>query len=136
AGSRLYLRLVGDSYGTRMPPDQPLEREEIEVVRAWIDEGAPWPDELSGDLPPAVADPDATSLMELLRRGERRRASRLLRVHSQVVDRRGPGGATPLMYAALYGDAGMVRDLLERGADTDARNEAGATALMWAVPDV
>src|SRR5207247_5172837 len=53
-----------------------------------------------------------------------------------VGDRRGPGGATPLMYAALYGDAGMVRDLLERGADTDARNEAGATALMWAVPDV
>ena len=39
------------------------------------------------------------------------------------------------MYATLYGDADSVRLLLEAGADPNARNEAGATALMWAVDD-
>jgi ankyrin repeat protein len=37
------------------------------------------------------------------------------------------------MYAVLYGDADAVRLLLENGADPNARNDAGATALMWAV---
>ena len=37
------------------------------------------------------------------------------------------------MYAALYGDSDAVRRLLEYHADPNTRNEAGATALMWAV---
>ena len=40
------------------------------------------------------------------------------------------------MFAALYGDAGLVRQLLAAGADPNMANAAGATALMWAVPDV
>src|SRR5262249_58944027 len=47
----------------------------------------------------------------------------------------GPGGSTPLMYAALYGDADSVRLLLNHGADPNIRNDAGATVLMWAVED-
>ena len=39
--SRLYLRLIGqDSVGPRMPPDGPLRPEEINVIKAWIDQGA------------------------------------------------------------------------------------------------
>jgi ankyrin repeat protein len=44
-------------------------------------------------------------------------------------------GCSPLMYAALYGDARLVRLLLEHGANPNHANNAGATALMWAVPD-
>ena len=39
------------------------------------------------------------------------------------------------MTAALYGDAVLVQRLLTAGADPNAKNGAGATALMWATPD-
>src|SRR5262249_22641456 len=45
------------------------------------------------------------------------------------------GGTTPLMYAVLYGDLESVRQLLDRGADPNLANDAGATALMWALDD-
>ena len=41
-----------------------------------------------------------------------------------------------LMAAVLYADAGCVKLLLDRGANPNATNKAGATALMWAVPDI
>ena len=40
------------------------------------------------------------------------------------------------MTAALYGDAALVRELLDAGADPNIANDAGATALMWAVDDL
>src|SRR6185503_19157955 len=41
-----------------------------------------------------------------------------------------------LMTAALYGDTALVKRLVSAGADPNAKNSAGATALMWAVPDI
>src|SRR5262245_58048798 len=52
ASSRLYLRLVGSNYGQQMPPEGSLSQGEIGVIKAWIDQGAAWPDELSGETPP------------------------------------------------------------------------------------
>jgi len=40
------------------------------------------------------------------------------------------------MYAALYGDVDSARQLLKNGADPNDRNEAGATALMWATDNL
>ena len=40
------------------------------------------------------------------------------------------------MFAALYGDVALMRQLLAAGADPNAANAAGVTPLMWAVPDV
>ena len=135
AGSRLYLRLIGDRYGPRMPPEEALPSGQIATIKAWIDQGAEWPDALAGDVPPPVADPRATRLMASLRRdgaGWRR----VLRADLAAATLQGPGGSTPLMYAALYQDAASVRLLLERGADANVRNEAGATALMWAAGEI
>jgi hypothetical protein len=39
------------------------------------------------------------------------------------------------MFAALYGDAALVRRLITLGADVNASDVSGVTALMWAVPD-
>jgi len=135
-GSRLYQRLIGDHFGIQMPPTGPLPPAQIATVKQWIDEGAEWPDAVSGDLPAAPPDPDASALMEAIRAGDRRRVDATLAAGTGVLQRRGPGGATPLMYAALYGDAALVRTLLERGADPNVTDEAAATPLMWAVPDL
>ena len=41
-------------------------------------------------------------------------------------------GRTPLMLAAFRGDSAAVINLLERGADVNARDRDGDTALMFA----
>src|SRR4051812_28749779 len=133
--SRLYLRLVGDRSGLQMPPDGPLGVEQVAMIKAWIDQGAAWPDGASGETPAPPPDPKATRLMDVLRDGDRAAFRTLLREEPQAANRKGPGGSTPLMYAVLYGDAESVRLLLEAGAEPNLRNEAGATALMWAVDD-
>jgi len=45
-------------------------------------------------------------------------------------------GATPLMYAAALGSTEAMKLLLDRGADPNARNAFGATALLWAAGDI
>ena len=46
--------------------------------------------------------------------------------------RAGEYGITELMIAAMYGDSGKVRELLEAGAKVDDVNDIGATAFMGA----
>src|SRR5262249_3992565 len=103
--SRLYLKLIGDRYGPQMPPEGTLSREEIEVIKSWIDQGAEWPDDAAGEAPVAPPDPKATRMMALLRDGDRGAFRKMLRDEPKAANRKGPGGSTPLMYAVLYGDA-------------------------------
>lgn len=42
----------------------------------------------------------------------------------------------PVMVATLFSDAAKVAELLKGGADPNQTDSAGATALMWAVPDI
>ena len=44
-------------------------------------------------------------------------------------------GITPLMYAAEIGSLDAMRLLVDRGADVNAQNAFGSTALMWSVSD-
>jgi len=44
-------------------------------------------------------------------------------------------GITPLMYAAEVGSVDAMRLLIDHGADVNAQNDFGSTALMWSVPD-
>src|SRR5262249_13177761 len=100
-GSRLYHRIAGTNFGTRMPPGHSLSDAQIATIKQWIDEGAVWPDAASGEKAGAE---NADTIR--------------------------------LMTAALHGDTALVKRLLDGGANPDAANKAGATALMWAVPDV
>jgi ankyrin repeat protein len=44
-------------------------------------------------------------------------------------------GITPLMYAAEIGSLDAMRLLIDQGADVNAQNAFGSTALMWSVSD-
>lgn len=136
AASRLYLKLLNNKYGPQMPLTEPLAREQIDIIKTWIDEGAEWPDELSGDVPLPPPDPKAAPIFQALRDGDKQAFKKLARENNKIGNLKGEGGTTPLMQAVLYADADSARLLLERGADPNIRNEAGATALMWAVDDL
>jgi len=132
--SPVYMRVAGKQ-GLQMPPDGALPADQISLIKTWIDQGADWPDELAGETPPSTPDPQAVQLMNAIRTGDRGTLVRMLRDNPGIVNRKGKSGSTPLMYAALYGDAEFLRLLLEKGADPNARNDANATALTYAVDD-
>jgi hypothetical protein len=136
AGSRFYLKLLGTQFGLQMPPAGPLPPESIATLKAWVDQGAVWPDDASGEVPPVDADPRAVRLMEALRAGDRPSFETMLEADPGVASHVGAGGSRPLMYAAYYGNAADVERLLDRGADPSLANPTGATALMWAATDL
>ena len=83
----------------------------------------------------APADPLAMRAIDLLWTADIPGFRTLVETHPRVLNLPGPDGSTPFMYAAVYGDADMLKWLLARGGDPNRRNQAGATALMWAVDD-
>jgi ankyrin repeat protein len=135
-GSRMYQKLIGSQYGPQMPPTGPLKPEQIAIIKAWIDQGAIWPDEVASEASLPAPDPRATRLMDALRNGDTAAFRKSLAADPGAAKLKGFGGSTPLMYATLYSDAASVGLLLEKGADPNVRNNGGATALMWAVDDV
>ena len=134
--SRLYLRLIGDQFGRRMPATGVLPPEEIAVFKAWIDEGAKWPDDLANEAVLTPPDPKAVQMITRLRSGDVAAFQKLADADAKALNLRGPDGASPFMYAVLYGDAAMVKRLIAKGADVNRRNDGNATALMWAVNDL
>jgi len=87
-----------------------------------------------GLLRAAANEPASISPAEasMLRQGDLRR---LREAVGLPVNGRDAAGNTPLMIEAAYGNAACVRFLLERGAEVNAANAAGATALMRAALD-
>lgn len=136
AGSKLYQKLIGSRFGPQMPLTGPLSQQQIDIIKAWIDQGAEWPDDLSGETPPPAPDAKAVRLMQVLHDGDEQTFKKLMGADPKAANLKGQGGATPLMQAVLDADSSLVRFLLDNGADPNIRNEAGATALMWAVGDL
>ena len=133
--SRLVRRVISPEFGTQMPPEDELSADEIAILKRWIDEGAHWPDALANERPLPPENPRATRVGELIRSSRYAAALQEVRRTPAVVNEPGSGGSTPLMYAALYGTSAVVAELLKAGADPNARNHVGATALMWAIDD-
>jgi ankyrin repeat protein len=139
--SRVYRRVLNSQFGQQMPPEETLSDEEVETLRQWIDAGAHWPDELANEVDAPPPDPAALALIAHLR-GARRNAADAQAVRDTltrapaIVNARGPDGATPLMYAALYGDADLLRAMLAAGGNPNLRNDMGASALLWAIEDL
>ncbi len=134
--SNLFRRVAGSSAGTQMPPTGALSAGDIDIIKTWIDQGAEWPDQFAGDTPPLPVDANASAMIDALRSGNRADFAKILKTNPAAANLRGAAGTTPLMAAALYADAATMRVLIDAGADPNLKNEAGATALMWALPDL
>jgi ankyrin repeat protein len=134
--SMVYQRLAGTEYGMQMPPKGALPPEHVALVKAWIDQGAEWPDPLANEqnLPPP--DPKAIAMVESLRSGDWSSFMKAAEAEPNLLNARGPEGSTPFMYAVLYCDAGMLGRLLKLGAEPNKHNDVNATALMWAANDL
>src|SRR5262245_28464533 len=135
AASRLYIRISSNQTGVQMPPTGALQPDEIRTIKTWIHPGAEWPAERAGETPSRPQDPVATEMLDAIRRADRGSIGRVLKRHPNAARAAGAGGITALMYAALYRDTSSARLLLDMGADPNARNDAGVSALMWAVDD-
>ena len=134
--SFVYHRLTGSVYGTQMPPTGPLKPELIAVIKTWIDQGAKWPDSLSNEAELHPLEPKAVGMVEMLHKGDIAAFLKQAVADPKLLNARGPAGSTPFMYAALYSNASTLSRLLKLDADPNRRNDAQATALLWAATDL
>jgi len=150
AASPLVQNMAGLVKEMEMPPldrrDKypPLTSQDIALVRGWIDQGAKWPEGITlneagtrGTKEVAAADSakrKADVLFDQIRRGDLGAVARRLRDRS-CLDLRDEDGNTPLIQAAFYLEAKELARFLDMGADPNATNSAGITALMKAVSD-
>ncbi|MEO8592237.1 MAG: ankyrin repeat domain-containing protein [Candidatus Solibacter sp.] len=134
--SFLLHRISGTDYGLQMPPTGPLKAEQIQLVKAWIEQGAAWPDALANEIELPPLNQKAVDLVESLRLADRAAFQKAVAEDAKLLNARGPEGSTPFMYAVQYTDAPTLEKLIKQGADPNKRNDAGATALMWAALDL
>src|SRR5688572_30213621 len=83
----------------------------------------------------ATEPPAFQALVRLMRAGDLKGTDRILR-DPTVLEMRDASGTTPLMYAAVYMDHRGLDLLLRKGANANATNQAGASALLWAATDL
>ena len=134
--SFLYHRLAGSDFGMQMPPTGALRPEQLQIVKAWIEQGAEWPDSLANEIELPPLNPKAVSMVDTLRTAGLQAFNKMVAEDPKLLNARGPEGSTPFMYAVLYTGAATLERLIKQGADPNKRNDAGATALMWAALDL
>jgi ankyrin repeat protein len=84
----------------------------------------------------SVAQTPGEGLLFLaIRKADTAAAKRLLDQGVRA-DSKDSEGTPALMAATLYSSADLVKLLLDRGANPNVTNAAGATPLMWAIPDL
>ncbi|PYV08671.1 MAG: hypothetical protein DMG07_25110, partial [Acidobacteria bacterium] len=127
--SLLFFRIATRLAGPQMPPTGALKPEQIGIIKAWLDQGAEWPDEFANDAPPAPMEPRAAQLMEAATWGSAAAVKRLL-AQGADPNTKNEAGATPLMRAVH--DLAKTRLLIDRGADVNARSDDGRTPLLIA----
>ena len=128
--SELVRRISSKDPAVRMPPwptALSITPNEIEILKNWAAAGA------TGDEP---APPDARTagLLAAIDRGNATRVRSMLKDRS-LANVRDSDGASPLMHAALNTGTECMKILLQKDADPNARNNEGATALIWAADD-
>jgi ankyrin repeat protein/mono/diheme cytochrome c family protein len=133
--SKLLRRLVDGDGGLQMPPTGALQSDEIATIRAWIDEGAEFRNDVAEDAPPPPIDPRLAALIAAVRTEPRQRVAPLLTARRDLVNAPDQAGSTLLHHAAAFARAETVALLIDAGANVNARNRRRATPLLWALDD-
>ena len=136
AESKLIKRLAGSTVGVQMPPTGPLPEYEIDILRAWIDQGAEMPGRALEMAPAASETPASVKrLLDDIGSDDVAAIRRLIAEEPGLARSADGFGSTALMHAAASGSIDVMRMLIEAGAEVGAANSRQATALHWAQPD-
>jgi len=135
AESKLIKRLVNGDGGMQMPPSGALTREEIGILRAWIDQGVDFRIEIKSEAPAKPIDPRLAKLIAAIRTWNGAEVSKILDGNPALVSMADAGGSTPLHHAAAFGTVATMKALVDGGAAVNAKNRRGATPLHWAIHD-
>lgn len=73
---------------------------------------------------------DTNAFFDTIRKGELKATLSMLRANPNLVNVKDQRGSTPLILAAYYGNAEMVKAILDKGANIDDEDASGNTALM------
>src|SRR5262245_29172263 len=133
--SLVIQRLTDRKLGILMPPSFPflpgekagLSEAKVAVLKAWIDQGADWPEGLTLASEAASESAATKALFTAIRSGEQQKVGELLDKEKDLLHARAKDGSTPLMQAAAFADVKLVQALLDRGAEVNAANREGAT---------
>ena len=126
-------RLVKSEAGIRMPPTgSGLSSAEKKIFESWINEGAPWPDdvELLSQGGQAPEDTEAARLFREIRDAKHQAVQRRLKSSPHLINATDRDGYTPLLVAAYCSSPKCVKTLLEVGPSLEAVTPQGLTALM------
>ena len=135
AASKLIRRVVNGDGGMQMPPTGELPKEEIDLLRRWIDEGADFRMEVKDEAPPKPVDPKVTSFVSAIRNQDDRTVEKMLAADPALAQARDAANTTPLQHAAAFGSLGTMKLLIAKGADVNAKNRRASTPLHWAIGD-
>jgi len=133
--SKLIRRLTDGDGGLQMPPTGALQPDEIATIRAWIDQGAEFRNDVAEEAAPAPIDPRLAALITAVRTEPRERVAALLAANRDLINAPDAAGSTLLHHAAAFARAETFTLLIEAGANVNARNRRRATPLHWALDD-
>ncbi len=135
AESKLIRKLVDGDGGERMPPDGELSPTDIGTLRAWIDQGAEFRNEVAAEAPPKPIEPRLAALIRAVRSAPRHMVEKLMAASPDLLTAKDPAKSTLLHHAAGFGSIATMKRLLEAHVDVNATNRLGSTPLHWAIHD-